>query len=744
MISFDKFKLTDIADNSKLQYCRFIGSLDVQYSHFTPFLWTFNFSCNSETVYGRTWADLRQWFGRLANHFNLEIRCACEDPDAPEQVEGHILKVFVEDLATFFQNAKKEIDFLAMPFIAKSGSDVLLASTIYGIQFQSYLSYYETEVNEDIKSYGIVLENYDKSGFSEFCKLSQSELEYCATRSQFICSRIAAEIKDSFNGSVRNFPLTKTAKISHMFRSELDAMTNKCACNLSAQITKMNPITSEWGRNVLLPLLHTAFYGGVAFFEPDTVNQAFDDAFNADFTSAYVARMVLSQYPMSQFRELEPEYIKDNPDLWQDLISPKFENYAMLITFEINGLELKTGGFPFIPATGKNRYRNLESKSEVDAELYEEILTSSTRIKKAKHYKSTFTDVDFKLLFENYYVDEIKITGVLKAKYGYLPDYIKNVIVKLYAAKARAKKELIELKKLGQVPYQAQYQYDLIKSELARLYGIFTQSPIVRRYSYNPDKHTSQVINDTYISKRQKFKPVVYQWGVWTTALVRKEIADLRRALLDAPEDRQVKVISGDTDCVNFVGNANDIIASYNDDVKMQLADMADAMGIESDALADLGCVSATIYKKYKITGLKQYCYIRETESGDVFGYKVGGMNPECTYFDDNFKTPQQKFDHFGVNLIIPASYKPRRYMMCYDDELLQAWTDRDGNEIQSVVKSYREWEYTRFVIHNIMSADRLSNAPRPKNAKMSKQDISILADTLMPISFAEFLKGGK
>ena len=743
MISFKSFKLTDIADNQKLQYCKFIGALDIQFSHFTPCLWTFNFSSSVETVYGRTWEDLRAWFRRLADHFKLSIKCTCENPDEPEKVEGHMLKIFIEDLATFFQMSKTELDYLPLPFIAKSGSDVLLCSTVYGIQFQSYTSYYETDVNEDIKTYGIVLESYDKSGLSDLCKLNKIDLEYSSTRSQFICSRIAGEIKDSFSGAPGNFPLTKTAKISHMFAAELRSMTNQCACNLSAQITKMNPITSEWGRSALLPLLHTAFYGGVAFFEEETINKPFYNAFCADFTSAYVARMVLSRYPVSAFKELEPEYVKDNPDLWLDLISPKFSNYAMLITFEVNGLELKPGGFPFIPATGKNRYRNLESKEEVSAELQEETLTSSTRIKYAKHYKSTFTDVDFKLMCDNYFFNEIKIVGVLKAKYGYLPDYIKNVIVKLYAAKAKAKQELLELKKQGFVPYQAQYQYDLIKSELARLYGIFTQSPIVRRYAYKPEKHVADIINDTYISKRQKFKPVVYQWGVWTTALVRKEIADLRRALKDAPEDRQIEVISGDTDCVNFVGEATDIIAQYNANVNAELEEMAQAMGIPSGALQDLGCITITEYKQYKITGLKQYCYIRTTESGDVFGYKVGGMNPECTYFNDNFKTPQQKFDHFGVNLIIPASYKPRRYLMCYDDEIMQQWTDRDGNEIQKTIKSYRQWEYTRFVIHNIMSADRLSNSPRPKNSQMTREDVSLLADSLIPISFSDFLKKG-
>ncbi len=725
---FSEIDFSDVLDRSDLPFSVYIGALDIQYSHFAPYLWTFKLDGVDWIAYGRTWEDLRTFFRTLSQKMHLWINVSIDPKTQLESYKGHILKVIVPDLPEFFQSAKSELDFCPLPFVSKSQCDVLLATLQYGIQFHSYKAYCESDVDDDmLKNEGIVSQVVDHEKLSDCCKLTDDELDYSASRVYYISAFFRNEINFSYQGNTGSLCLTKTAKISRLISAAERKCTNRSNSNVFAQIKNMNPINSQKGREYILLYLRKAFSGGVTFYEENTINKPFYDVYCADFSSAYIARMVLSRYPMSKFDNLDP------PRHWKQLLGDEYKNTAYLVTFEIDEIELKLGGFPFLSANGRFQYKDFNSVEEAKAHFEGEVLTSSTRIKKAKFFRSTLTDIDFKLFCENYSFDEkkLRLLDLVGARYGWLPDYLISIIVQLYSAKAAAKDIKQALEAAGELTLKDLADYERAKSSPARLYGIFTQSPVVTRYAFDPDTLATKIIDPHYISERQKFKPVIYQWGVWTTALVRKEIADLRAALLRAPEDRQIKVISGDTDCVNFSGEATDIIARYNRKVKRLIEFRAKTIGIDPQLLRDLGSLTVKKYKQYKITGLKQYCYIEETDKGDKFGFKVGGMNPDCNYFDRNFSDPYLKFDHFSVNLVIPREYEPRHLRAYFNEPETYSWKDRDGNKIKRTVKTHCEKIVERFIIHNVMSADGMSNKPAKLGKHATKADLLQLADQI-------------
>ena len=692
--------LMNIKDRYDLEYSPYVGAIDIQYAHYAPYLWSFTLD-NVGTVTGRTFDDLRDFLELLRKRMQLS-------PD-------HKLVIIVDDLSTFFGNTKKELPYAAEPIIAKSESEVLMAE-IYGCyQLHCYKAYFETDVTQDMIRNGIYIPDINADELSARCKLSEDEINNCINRSYFIAQSFRTELDLKYGsgqkgGSPANLPLTLTARVTRLISAEMRRQSNKAQCNIQKQIMKKNPITSEWGRECLLPLLYKAFFGGVSFFEDGVLDQPFDNVNYADMTSAYIARMVLSEYPIGEFFELPI------PEDFNDLMDPPYSDFAMLITFEASDVTLREGGLPFLPSQLRHGWADMESSDE-QLDLIER--TSSTRIKTAKMLRMTLTDIDFRLFLENYKPSSeesrIRIINIMGSRYGYLPDYIQKVIVKLYSSKMKAKYKLKALEKLGIVPQEIIDEYERIKSEPARLYGIFTKSPVMKRYSFDAASKELKVIDKSYISPEQKWTPVLYQWGVWTTALVRKEIAYLRRKLMSA--DRQIRIISGDTDCINYQGAANDIIAEYNEEVKEQIRQRSEDMGIEPELLKDLGALSVTTYKKYKVTGLKQYCYIRETDAGDVFGYKVGGMSTVCEYFNKEFKTPEQRFNHFGLGLTIPAEYQPRRIRSCIVKDYVESWTDRDGNNVEERIQSHIETIYKRFTIFPIMAASPLGNKIRPSEA---------------------------
>lgn len=698
MIYYKDYDFKGLFDRPDLVYCPYVAALDIQYSHNLPYLWTFCFdSCvdqegNAVIIGGRTFDELIDFFEimKAKMHFSDGKR-------------KHYLVIIVDDLFTFFGNTKKILLYDAEPFVAKSGSNVLLCSVMGVYQFHSYKAYFETEVEDDmLGEHGIILPEIETEGLSPAVKLTEDEIENSENRVFFMANVFRQELDLKYQGVVNALPLTKTSRVNHLFYLEERAMSNKAKCNLQAMIMKKNPLTTEYGREYILQFLFKAFFGGAVFFEEGVPDQAFSDVWSVDATSAYVARMVLSRYPIGKFIELPLP--KDYRQLWEK----PYSRYAMLITFKAEGVELRKGGLAFLPSQMRNHWTEYEDE-QVEAERCSDI-----RIKNISKLRMTLTDIDFKLFLENYKPKRIMFENIVGSKYGFLPDYVINVILRLYSNKAEAKQKQIELEKLGLNTPATDREYERIKSELARLYGIFTKRPVMERYIFDTVKKEPKVVDHHYISPTAKFQPVLYQWGVWTTALVRKEISDLRRQLLQAPEDRKIRVLSGDTDNINYIGEATDIIAQYNDNVKQQIEARAAALGVSPELLKDLGALTVKKYKKYKLTALKQYCFIQETENGDKFKFKVGGMNSDCEFFEKEFKTPEQRFNYFHINAVIPSEYKPRIVKIPVNSDIHEIWTDRDGNRCEGDVLSYVKETHCKFTL---CPADMPDNEIKPGEA---------------------------
>lgn len=702
MIYYKDYDYSVILDRPDLAYSPYIAALDIQYAHFSPYLWTFTLDSTRVTAYGRTFDELRDFLKILKKKMRLSA--------------DHVLVIIVEDLFSFFGSTKKELPYCSEPFVSKSKTDVLLATISECYQLHSYKAYFETELAADMLKMGIPVPEIQTNELSSSCELSQEEIDNSENRVLYMTSIFRQELDLKYQGSPRSLVLTKTARVERLIGAEQRRQSNKCNCNIIAQTIKQNPITSDYGRKFLLPLMYKAFFGGVSFFEENTLDQEFENVYTADITSAYVARMILSRFPCGKFFELE------QPKSYKDLFELPYSRYAMLITFEAHDVELKPGGFPFLPSDMRQSFIDINSKQEL-ADRCE--LVSSTRLRRAKTFRAVLTDIDFKMFLENYNIKGgLALENILGSKYGYLPDYITNVIVQMYSGKAAAKHQKEKLDAAGLLTEDARAEYENKKSELARLYGIFTKRPIMERYVFDTVSKEAVIAEENYISENQKYSPVLYQWGVWTTALVRKEIADLRRALMAAPADRQVKVLSGDTDCVNFTGSAADIISQYNEKIKRQIALRCEQLGVDPEELADLGSLTQKKYKKYKITGLKQYCFIQETDKGDQFGYKVGGMSTTCDYFDKNFKKPLAKFKHFGLGLTIPASYAPRKIKTCVVKDYFEQWTDREGKECGARIQSHVETIKKHFTIYPIYDPSPLGNSPRVSEQPMSLEEL--------------------
>lgn len=669
-----------LLDRMDLKTSVYIAALDIQYCCDLPYLWCFCFDLTGEVIFGRNWEQLNEFFEMLEK-FGFDY--------------DHRLYVYLDDLSKFFCYSKKYIDY-DEEMTAKSPSQILHL-TCKGLIFRDFQMYFEKTIDDHIYLSDINAKNYhiepDAENLSERCELTDQELDYCSRRVLEISAAMRREIDMVYQGDVSSVRLTRTQRIESIISH------NMKLCDEDKQlywlIYSMNPVSTDWGRDVLLPQLRKAFFGGTTFLEEKYLNVLLKDVWSADLISAYCGEFFLSKFPMSRFKVLTV------PGSYKDIFKdPYYNKKALLITFEATNVRLKRGALAVLPSAMRHYYINLDSKDEKKDAIQR---AQGLKLNRSKIIRMTLTDIDFELFCSSYEFDDIKVLGLLGARYGYLPDYILLTVAELYKNKLSAKNVKRELEKIGLLDDLQEAVYNESKSSIARLYGIFTKSPVVCQYRYNKEKRDIELLSSNYLLEKHRFRPVVYQWGVWTVSHVRKKLCSLRDELRGC----KCRTISGDTDCVNFMGDATNIISDFNKKVNAQVKKRCEAVGIDPNDLKELGTLEVKKYKFYRITGLKQYAVVRETENGDVFEPICGGMDKENMkkYFQGYDPDPKKQIDHFRLGLTIPAEDKPRKLRRQCSIKKHVDYIDREGNRISSDVPSYQVTEYKRFIACDIFSA---------------------------------------
>lgn len=694
-MTFYKDFQNNLMDRYDLKFSVYIAALDIQFSYDLPYLWTFCFDLTGEVFYGRSWDHLREFFEILETkgHFDYE----------------HKLLVYINDLTLFYTYGRTQIDFDAEPFLAKSPSDVLLCSH-KGLEFRDFTIYTEKDIDKYIEIHlaGVPHIKPDPDGLSELAELSENEMQYSALRVLEITKAMRYDIDTIYQGETRKVLLTKTRRIERILSNNLKKSdpTNQ----LAKQIYNKNPLSTPYGLEVVLPRLRKAFFGGTVFYEEGMLNKLIQNCYSADIISAYCAEFILSEFPNSKFENMK------NPEHYQDLFTQSYyTSKAMLITFEARDIKLKKGGLAILPAAIKHYYVDRESPEErADAVKRAQRL----KLKESKIIRMCLTDIDFKLFCRYYDFDQssLKIITIIGARYGFLPDYIVKTVAELYQNKMISKEKRRKLKKAGLVDPLEDELYKDEKSSIARLYGIFTQSPVVVKYRHNPEKRNMEIEQSEYLVKDQRFRPVMYQWGVWTVARVREKLCSLRDELRGS--ENKITTISGDTDCINFKGDARDIITQFNKKINAMISWRCSEIGIDPASLKDLGTLEVEEYKYYRLTSAKQYAVVRETDSGEVFETICGGMNKKCTYFDDyslkNFGKidPRKQIEHFRLGLVIPADKAPRVIKRQCNGTKKISFIDRDGNKIQREIESYQIEQNMKFSLCDPFSSLIFKNKP--------------------------------
>lgn len=511
------------------------------------FMYVWQFAIGHDVIIGRYWHEF--------------IKCLEKIIEVLDEHE--YLVIYVHNLSFEFSFLKGIYDFSNDEIFAVDMRKVLKVTMFNHFEFRC--SYLQTNMSlkdfthkYDVEHKKLEDFKYSKKRYP-WSKLTKKELDYMINDVLGLVEAIEKEM--ALDGdNLYTIPMTSTGYVRRMAKRAMQSFNYH-------QLHNMLPDYE------IYEMLAEAFRGGNTHANRFYADQILDNVSSADRSSSYPDCQVNDIYPMTEF------YIEEfatSLDYLIDLIY-KYKK-AVLFRISFTNIRLKDDlwGAPYLSRD--------KSRSVLNG-YYD-----NGRILSADYLETTLTDVDFRIILDEYEWDNCEPIKVASARYGYLPRQIRELNKELYKKKT-------ELKGVdGQEIY-----YMKSKNLLNSIYGMSVQKPVKQSIIYQDgyfkldNKDEEEILLKNY---RRAF--MSYAWGVWTTAWARYR---LEEGIKLAGH----KFVYCDTDSVKYLGEID--WAKYNKE-RIRISKKNNAYASDpSGNLHYMGVFEPEeTYKRFKTLGAKKYC----------------------------------------------------------------------------------------------------------------------------------------
>lgn len=459
--------------------------------------WQMQLGIDRPTIFGRTWDDFRYTWNRLQS----------------EIPEGRTLLVYVHNLSYEFQFLRTVIAFGTEDVFPTQPRKILKCES-GKVEFRcSYLLTGKSlqRWTEDMKVQHPKLDtdayNHTEIRFP-WTELSDLEKTYCRHDVLGLCEALQKQLE--INGdNLATIPLTLTG---YTRRDTKRAMK----------------LWSRWAMLKIQPdigvysLLHAAFQGGNTHANRYFAGDVIEGVQSWDRSSSYPDVIVNKPFPMSKFTP------------WVELSNRELRrlrklNRALLIEIRFYDLRLKDP-LHGCPPLSYSKCRECP-----------EVALDNGRILWAAALVTCVTDIDFRILEDAYFWDDMEILRGYQARYGMLPDPLRGLVVDYYTRKT-------ELRGVA----GRELDYDLSKVRINSVYGMTAQDPCKGDIKFVESEDPFQVLPpdlELKIARLQTGNPFIsYSWSCWVTAWARWR---LWQGIQIAGYD----FVYCDTDSVKFIGD---------------------------------------------------------------------------------------------------------------------------------------------------------------------------------------------
>ena len=406
------------------------------------------------------------------------------------------------------------------------------------------------------------------------------------------------------NDTLYSLPLTSTGYVRRLAKNAMKSYN-------------YNQLHAMMCNTDVYRLLRLEFRGGDTHANRYHVNQILENVASFDRASSYPDVMLNYRFPMSAFT---PRMITDIEELERKC---KVRDCCFIAVFTITHLQQRDiyYGAPYL---------SLDKAVEISGQVVD-----NGRVLSADKAVYVFNDIDWKIV-KSEYVGEVEISQVYIAKYGYLPQAFRNLVIDLFHKKTSLKN--VEGQELN---------YMRSKELINSLYGMCAQNPVKPDVIYMDEPEQVFKLEEIVdigekLEKYNKKAFLLYAWGCWVTAWARLKLKEMINIVGD-------NFVYCDTDSVKFLvrNDYNRIIRKieeYNKGLR-ELSISNNGYATDKKGIVHyLGVYEyEETYKKFKTLGAKKYAYVHEDET---FGITIAGV-PKKTGARE-----MEKIENFNVGFI--------------------------------------------------------------------------------------------
>ena len=493
----------------RIQYKDLITAFDIETTRLQDieqsimYVWQWQFG-DEYTVVGRTWEQFEA--------FQRKLKAVLEDS---------VLVVFVHNLSYEFQFLRGIYTFNQDEVFAIKSRKVLKCNMWDSFEFRC--SYIHSNMNLDTYTKKMGVKHKKLTGTFDYEKirypwteLSDEELAYCVHDVQGLVEAIEIEMEHD-GDNLYTFPLTSTGYVRRDAKKAMSQVNYRF-------------VKEQLPDYVIYKMLREAFRGGNTHANRYYTNYTLHDVHSADRSSSYPDVMCNCKFPISEFYRLGDigyeEVVK--------MIGKRQK--ACIMRVAITGLHLTRidWGCPYLSLS---KCRHIENALE-----------DNGRILSADYLETTVTDIDMKIILQEYSFTDIKFYDVATARYGYLPGQLIKTICQYYHYKTELKN----------VPGQ-ELLYMKSKNKLNSLYGMCAQDPVKQSILFIENDFKEQNENEAELLLAYNKKAfLAYQWGVWVTAWARYRLEEgIQLAHGDVNDPNAPQFVYCDTDSVKYIGEIN-------------------------------------------------------------------------------------------------------------------------------------------------------------------------------------------
>ena len=542
---------------AKVSYKDVICTFDIETSRLADveqsvmYIWMLHFH-HHLTIVGRTWAQLSKLLDQLEAEVGDETLC-----------------IFVHNLSYEFQFLRAVHEFEQEEVFAVERRKVLKC-TMRENKFEFRCSYLHSNMSlaEYTKKMGVQHVKLDGDEFDynveryPWTELTDKQMQYCLHDVIGLAEAIETEMQAD-GDNLYTFPLTSTGYVR---RDAKRAMRKAPPSFVKKQLPNVE----------VFQLCLDAFRGGDTHANRYYAGHILKDVKSADRSSSYPDVVCNCEFPVSEF------FHAGEMDFERLMYLITVRKKAVLMRISITNLRL-TDEFWGAPYLSRDKCRRIERG------VYD-----NGRILSADYLETTITDIDLRIIVDQYSFDDLCAFDVAYARYGKLPESLIAETISYYRAKTELKN----------VPGQEIY-YMKSKNKLNSIYGMMAQKPVKQDVIFSRGEWSSADDPIPELLEKSNSKAFLcYQWGVWVTAHAR---AALQEGIKLAGDN----FVYCDTDSVKYLGEID--WSKYNAErVKASKKSGAYATDPQGETHYMGVYEDDGYYAEFKTLGAKKYAYTFE------------------------------------------------------------------------------------------------------------------------------------